>query len=291
MMLKKELKKIKRIPIVVRDRLGLASQADLVHLKSQLQDTQAELAKSKSQLQNTQTELAQLKEPSHFCVLRKRIAEQYLKGNGIEIGPLHQPLEIPSHATVRYIDRMPVDELKKLYPELSDYEFVEPDILDDGESLLSIPDSSVDFVIANHMIEHCENPIGTIEHHLRVLKQDGILYIAVPDKRCIFDRDRPITPLEHVLRDYREGPAWSMYSHFEEFARLVNKVSEEEVATHVQHLINVKYSIHYHVWTDKDFLQVILYCKENLGFSFELELFQKNGFEFIVILRKTNVVN
>lgn len=253
-MLKKSIKKIQRLPIIVRDKLGFGSSPN-------------------------------------FCVLRKNIAERYLKGSGIEIGALHEPLEIPSHARVRYVDRMPVDKLRKLYPELSNYKLVEPDIIDDGEILQSIPDSSVDFVIANHMIEHCENPIGTIENHLRVLKQDGILYMAVPDKRCIFDRNRPVTSLEHLIRDYKEGPQWSMYSHFEEYGRLVNKIPEDEVAAHAQDLINVNYSIHFHVWTDTAFWQLILYCKENLCFPFGLELFQRNDFEFIFILKKINVVN
>ncbi|MGI2906907.1 methyltransferase domain-containing protein [Tolypothrix sp. VBCCA 56010] len=276
-MLNKGIKTIQRILLNLKSPQGLAVKA---------------LEQLQSQLQQTQTELAHLKEPpSNFCILRKQIAERYLKGSGIEIGPLHQPLEIPSHATVRYIDRLPLDKLRSLYPELSDYEFVEPDILDDGETLPSIPDSSVDFVIANHMIEHCENPISTIENHLRVLKPDGILYMAVPDKRCIFDRDRPVTTIEHVLRDYKEGPAWSRYSHFEEYVRLVDKIPEDKVAAHAQYLININYSIHFHVWTDIAFLQLLLYCQENLCFPFNIELFQKNDFEYITILRRINVVN
>jgi len=64
---------------------------------------------------------------------------------------------------------MPVEELKKQYPELSAYNLVEPDILDDGETLSSISDDSVDFVIANHMIEHCQKSL--VENFLRVLKR------------------------------------------------------------------------------------------------------------------------
>ena len=86
--------------------------------------------------------------------LRRQIAWRYLSGNGIEVGALHSPLEVPSNATVRYVDRMPVDEVRKQYPELAEYHLVEVDIIDDGEILSSIADSSVDFVIANHMIEH-----------------------------------------------------------------------------------------------------------------------------------------
>ena len=218
--------------------------------------------------------------------LRRQIAWHYLSGNGLEIGALHSPLEVPPNATVRYVDRMSVAELRKQYRELAEYELVEVDIIDNGETLLSIADSSVDFVIANHMIEHCENPIGTIKRHLRVLKPGGILYMAVPDKRYTFDRDRPLTSLEHVIRDYTEGPEWSMRSHFEEWTRIVNKVSEEKVSIQVQHLINISYSIHFHVWTQVEFLELLLYCRNHLSFPMEIEALQKNGIEFIVILRK-----
>ena len=136
------------------------------------------------------------------------------------------------------------------------------------------------------MIEHCQNPIGTIKQHLRVLKTGGILYMAVPDMRYTFDRDRPVTSLDHLIRDYTSGTEWSMHSHFEEWSRLVNKVPEAQIAASVERLTSINYSIHFHVWTQAEFLELLLYCRKNY-FTFELELLQKNGIEFITILRKT----
>ncbi|NEP11647.1 MAG: class I SAM-dependent methyltransferase [Symploca sp. SIO2C1] len=218
--------------------------------------------------------------------LRRQIAWHYLSGNGIEIGALHSPLEVPPHAKVHYIDRLSIAELRKQYPELAEYELVEVDIIDDGETLPSIADASVDFVIANHMIEHCQDPISTIEHHLRVLKPGGILYMAVPDKRYTFDRDRPITSLEHLIRDYTEGSESSKYSHFDEWTRVVNKVPEDKAAAYIQRLMEMDYSIHFHVWTQVEFAELLLYCKNQLSFKFDIELLQKNGIEFILILSK-----
>lgn len=79
-------------------------------------------------------------------------------------------------------------------------------------------------MIANHFLEHCENPIKAFLNMLRVLRPGGILFLAVPDKRHTFDRDRPVTPLAHLVRDYEEGPGWSRKGHFEEWVRLVHKV-------------------------------------------------------------------
>ena len=218
--------------------------------------------------------------------LRRQIASHYLSGHGIEVGALHSPLDIPDHVKVSYVDRMPVDELRKHYPELAGYDLVNVDIIDDGENLLLIADSSVDFVIANHMIEHCQNPIGTIKQHLRVLKPNGILYMAVPDMRYTFDRDRPVTSLEHLIHDYTDGPSWSVNSHFEEWSKLVEKVPEDQIASSSAHLMDINYSIHFHVWTQADFLELLLYCKKHY-FNFEIELLQKNGIEFITIARRT----
>ena len=60
-----------------------------------------------------------------------------------------------------YVDRMGVGELRAHYPELEQYELVTPDVVDDGESLTTVAADSVDFVVANHLIEHCQDPIGT----------------------------------------------------------------------------------------------------------------------------------
>ncbi len=219
--------------------------------------------------------------------LRRSIACQYLAGDGIEIGALHSPLEVPSNVKIRYLDRMSANQLKQTYPELSQHELVEVDIVDDGETLSSLLDVSVDFIVTNHMIEHCQNPIFSIKNWLRVLKPGGILYIAVPDKRYTFDRERPVTSLEHLIRDYTEGTEWSRYSHFEEWARLVDKFSEPDIAARAKGLAELNYSIHFHVWTPVEFLELLIYCRTSLFFAFEIELFQKNGGEFIIILSKT----
>lgn len=238
----------------------------------------------KSSDKHKQLELADTS--SKEISLRKAIACRYLTGEGIEIGALHSPLEVPNNVHVRYLDRMPVEQLRQQYPELSGYNLVEIDIVDDGETLASVVDS-VDFVIANHMIEHCQNPIFSIQNWLRVLKPDGILYMAVPDKRYTFDCERPVTSLEHLIRDYTEGPKWSRSLHFEEWARLVDKVPEHDVVARAQLVAEINYSIHFHVWTQVEFLELLLYCRRLLSFPIEIELLQKNDIEFIVVLRKT----
>ncbi|MCC3411339.1 MULTISPECIES: methyltransferase domain-containing protein [unclassified Microcoleus] len=218
--------------------------------------------------------------------VRRDIAFKYLSGKGIEVGALHAPLEVPDSVKVSYVDRMSVSDLRKQYPELNGTNLIEADIVDNGETLSSIADNSWDFVIANHMIEHCQNPIGALENFLRVLKPGGIVYMGVPDKRYIFDVDRPMTTLDHLIRDYKEGPEWSKVSHYEEYVRLVEKFPQEQILARQQALIEIDYSIHFHVWTSETFSELLFYSQKHLGFDFTIELFQQNSIEIVMILRK-----
>lgn len=221
---------------------------------------------------------------------RERLANRYLTGYGIEIGALNKPLHVPKQkAKVKYVDRMTLKELRKQYPELDKEKLVNVDIVIDGETLKDIESNSQNFIIANHFLEHCENPIKAIESGMRVLKNKGILYLAVPDKRFIFDADRPITKLDHVLKDYFDGPLWSRRTHFWEYAYYVNKKLGKELEEQINHLMALNYSIHFHCWTQVELLDLILYLEKDLKFNFKMEEFvyeRDLRKEYIIILRK-----
>ena len=221
---------------------------------------------------------------------RLAIARQYISGSGIEIGALHSPLTIPQSAKVQYVDRMSVEDLRKQYPELKTKDLVEVDIIDNGETLDNVGDSTQDFVIANHFIEHCQNPISAIENMLRVLKIGGILYLAVPDKRFTFDKPRPTTSIQHLLKDYQEGPMWSRRQHFEEWVKYVSKVRDSsQVNARVDQLMKIDYSIHYHVWTQTQILELLYHLRSSLNFPFEVKLFNQNTNEIVVVAEKITV--
>lgn len=190
---------------------------------------------------------------------RERTALRHLRGHGIEIGALHNPLWVPSWAKVTFVDRMSEADLRRQYPELRDLDLIDPDVVDDGETLKTFADGSQDFIIANHFLEHTEDPIGTIRRHVAVLRRGGKLYLAVPDKHYTFDRDRPITDYDHLVRDHREGPGWSRIGHFREYVEKVAKATDPaQIEAEVARLDGMNYSIHFHVWNGpslKDFLE------------------------------------
>lgn len=236
--------------------------------------------------------------PPPYLDGRAELATRYLAGEGLEIGALHQPLAMPPHARARYVDRMTPEELRVEYPELAEWDLTEVDIVDDGERLATIAADSQDFVVANHFLEHCENPIGTIEAHLGKLKPGGVLFYAVPDMRYTFDFRRPVTPLDHMIGDYERGPEGSRREHYEEWARFVideespsvgtaeEAASEEWVREKARALDEAEYSIHMHTWTQVEFLRLILACRERFGNGFDVEAAVRQGMELIIVLRK-----
>jgi SAM-dependent methyltransferase len=226
-----------------------------------------------------------------FRAARRRLAFRHLRGSGLEIGALDKPLMLPRGARARYVDRYGVAELRAHYPELADRELVEVDVVDDGERLATIASESVNFVVANHFFEHCEDPIGTLDNHLRVLKPGGILYAAVPDKRFTFDRSRPVTTLEHVVLDHEVGPERSRRAHYEEWAQEVDRVNngipDAEVPLRARELEETSYSIHFHVWTPKAWLRLVSYCGTEAAMPLEVVAGEQNAHEFITVLAKT----
>jgi predicted SAM-dependent methyltransferase len=202
--------------------------------------------------------------------LRHDLALLFIKGHGIEIGALHMPLPVGPLATVSYVDRLSIKDLRQHYPEMRRLSLVEPDIIADGQTLTGIGDATQDFIIANHFIEHTEDPIGTITHFARVLRPGGILFIALPDKRFTFDRKRPETSNDHLQLDHERGPHASRSQHYEEWARLVENIGDaSHAAARAEELESTEYSIHFHVWTLDTAYEFISNALTDIGRSYE----------------------
>jgi predicted SAM-dependent methyltransferase len=214
---------------------------------------------------------------------RTFLAHRFLRGNGLEIGALHNPLPVPAGVRVRYLDRMPVNELRQHYPELDDVAFVPLDLIDDGETLKSVPQHSQDFIIANHFLEHCEDPIGAFKNFHRVVKPGGILYLAVPDKWQTFDRERPVTKMNHLWQDHTQGPDHSRLEHYLEWAQLVDHRTDD-TEDHASRLMQQNYSIHFHVWDQSAWHHFLEEMQKVL--RFRVEWMCQYGIELISVLRK-----
>ena len=241
---------------------------------------------------------------------RRRIAAEFISGNGIEVGAFANPLPLPDSVGVSYVDKYDLDKLDEGHKvaglSLADFgvakeAIVRPDIVDDGEHLLKIGDYSQDFVIANHVLEHFENPIGGFKNMYRVLKHGGLLFVSLPEMRHSFDCVRRETPFPHILRDYIEGPAWSRRQAYVEFAKLFARngmdkglfprrsgpdLDDYELALATE-LDKADFSIHFHAWTMDGMIEMFMRIKSELNISFETRLIFKNSDEVIFVFEKT----
>lgn len=219
---------------------------------------------------------------------------KYLSGSGIEIGALQIPLDIKNSniKSVKYVDRFDNDTLRKHYPELAGLNLVRPDIIDNGEELQSLGNETLDFIIANHFIEHTQNPIGTILNWYSKLKVGGYIFIAVPDKNKTFDKDREITSLKHLIDDNKCSKSIlkiKNFNHFYEWVRFVQKKDGEELENSYNKLVSIDYSIHFHVFDFSSFVKMLNYISNNLKTNLKIVDYsntEEKSNEFILILKK-----
>ena len=83
-------------------------------------------------------------------------------------------------------------------------EYLPVDIVSPGDKL-PLDDSSVDFVINSHVIEHFPDPIKALKEWHRVVRPGGYIYVIAPHKERIFDRDRPRTTLAELIERHTTG--------------------------------------------------------------------------------------
>jgi glycosyltransferase involved in cell wall biosynthesis len=211
-----------------------------------------------------------------------------LHGSGVEIGALDGALHVEGASRVFYVDIDSPELLKKRHGSQGS---VKLDVLSDCEHL-AIRDSSLDFLIANHVLEHLVNPIGTLLDWLRCLKPGGRLLMAVPDKRYSFDKPRDSTSIGHLVQDFRRSPSSTdlQGSHAEEWAERIDGLvpGTEVFAGKVKALLQGAPMIHKHVWTSADF-QVFLEFLTDHGFPLRIVEFSpatESYKEFVCLLEK-----
>lgn len=122
---------------------------------------------------------------------------------GIEVGPLDRPLIKKSECSVLYVDHLNTAGLREKYlydAGVVQSEIEEVDLVWDGsyKKILEKHDG-LDFVVASHVIEHVPDFVYFLEDLSEVLKQGGLLYLVIPDKRFTFDYLRQTSTVAEIL--------------------------------------------------------------------------------------------
>ena len=178
-----------------------------------------------------------------------------LHGNGLELGPLHRPVKPHAGMRMTYMDRADQETLKREFPPVAEH-IVPVDVIDDAETLATVADGRFDFLIAAHVIEHMRNPIGALVNWLRVVRDGGLVYLIVPDKRRTFDRLRVRTTLEHMVLDYEQPSRERDFEHFLDYAVFVQHAMTDQAIGEATRLRDTDYSIHFHVFLPQDVVRL-----------------------------------
>jgi SAM-dependent methyltransferase len=126
---------------------------------------------------------------------------------GLEIGPLDKPRLTKDRFRVQYVDHAPLEELRVKYADdaaMADHldEIVDVDFVWTGDSSLNEvvgDEPPFDFVFASHVVEHAPDMIGWLGQIGAVLRDGGLLCLAIPDKRLCFDVNRPLTEIGDLV--------------------------------------------------------------------------------------------
>lgn len=131
-------------------------------------------------------------------------------GLGLEIGPSYNPLLPRSGGyNVEVLDHATQAELMAKYrnDRNVDSSRIEPvDYVWNGGSLADTIGGKgrYDFVVASHVIEHTPDIIAFLRDCEDLLRPDGVLTLAVPDKRYCFDAMRPVSTTGAALQAFHE---------------------------------------------------------------------------------------
>jgi SAM-dependent methyltransferase len=133
-------------------------------------------------------------------------------GAGLEIGPSHAPIAPKKQGyRVHVLDHRDRNALVEKYREhgvnLANIE--EVDFVWDGRPYVELIGRRhiYDWIIASHVLEHTTDLVGFLNDCDSLLKENGVLSLALPDMRYCFDRFRPASGLGRVIDSALHPPS------------------------------------------------------------------------------------
>ncbi len=142
---------------------------------------------------------------------------------GLEIGALASPTVTPGEGRIFYVDHVDTETLLKKYandPSVDKASIVNVDAVWGAQSLQDCVgiNNKVDYVVASHVIEHVPDLITWLGEIHSILRDNGSLRLAIPDRRYTFDFLKNETRVHDVLdafmRRARAPMARQILEHF-----------------------------------------------------------------------------
>ena len=103
----------------------------------------------------------------------------------------------------------------------------------------------------------------------RVCKNEGIIYLTVPEKTRTGDKFRTRTPLSHMIDDYKSPSSERDLEHFREHIHM-SPIDTDAFEKEAKILQKTSESFHYHVFLEEDVIDIINWCNRNIAVHFEI---------------------
>lgn len=138
------------------------------------------------------------------------LSMRWLRGQGIEVGAGNRPTPLFGQAAAVLDDR---DEALVFGGQADRTAF---------RGAIDGPDFSVgrlacfDFLVASHVLEHCDSFIRALKNALDVLVPGGVMYLVLPDINFLHDKDFiPFHAFDHHIEDFMD-PGRHAESHMQD---------------------------------------------------------------------------
>lgn len=195
-------------------------------------------------------------------IAHRRVGYALLTGKGLEVGAGSAPAVLPPDCLLEHCDLVTPSEARTLFPEMTPRHLEripEPDwVVDVGVDGLSFCASgSLDFVIANHLLEQVVDPIWVLAEFDRVLRPGGRMALSASDKHHSEERLRAPIDFSSLQESHLAGPREPVPSDYLDILRYMHPEllvrSEGEIQNHLRRFLQRRE--HLHVWTSDLFLE------------------------------------
>jgi hypothetical protein len=200
---------------------------------------------------------------------------------GVEIGALCRPLVTRQDGRVFYVDHADTATLREKYrtdPDVDLDTLVDVDAVWGERPLTEALEQRVDYVVASHVVEHVPDLISWLGELASILRPEGEIRLAIPDRRFTFDYLRRETglgdvvyahmmrariPLPHIVLDYvlnvvkvDGGAAWKGELRAETLER--HHSLAHAMACAAQAMDGVYHDVHCWVFTPSTFADLMI---------------------------------
>ena len=140
-------------------------------------------------------------------------------GGGLGLFSMNFKLNFPMSKVI-ILDKSKPEGIKEIltkFPTLKITDYVQEDI----QNKTSFENDSIDLIFALDILEHVENPSIAVDEILRILKEDGLLFISVPTESVLL---KLVRRLIGTIKNIQVNPHWlGMVNSEKEFFQILQQ--------------------------------------------------------------------